>query len=346
MTGESDAMIKESYHHCVEKREELLEEMVHSKNKEFNSHSIPSPILLSGTEIITGEGEFIVLMVGENSCEGQIMSKLEQVPETTPLQEKLEKIGSDIGKLGMYAALLTIHVLYARFFIEHMIDRNLYFMDNASDYISEWLEYLIVGVAIIVVAVPEGLPLAVMISLAYSVRKMLEEKNFVKRLASCEIMGGATDVCSDKTGTLTENKMTVTDLWCGECMTFEYDKKNPQSFTFDKQLGTKNRLLGPMLAQAISCNTLDEDTAGATEMAMIKLMKEFKAEVDMNALQKKYLNEDTVRFQFSAKRKKMSTILANIEDSETGYPKRIHLKGAAEIVLKSCKYYIDASGHK
>jgi len=101
-----------------------------------------------------------------------------------------------------------------------------------------------------------------------------------------------------------------------------------------------------MLAQAISCNTLDSDTAGATEMAMIKLMKEFKGEVDMEGIQKKYLNKDTTRFQFSSKRKKMSTILANIEDSETGYPYRIHLKGAAEIVLRSCKYYIDAHGQK
>lgn len=64
-------------------------------------------------------------------------------------------------------------------------------------------------------AVPEGLPLAVMISLAYSVRKMMDDKNFVKKLASCEIMGGANNICSDKTGTLTKNEMTVTNIWKG-----------------------------------------------------------------------------------------------------------------------------------
>lgn len=69
--------------------------------------------------------------------------------------------------------------------------------------------------AIVVVAVPEGLPLAVMISLAYSVQKMLEDQNFVKRLSSCEIMGGANNICSDKTGTLTKNQMTWTNIWCG-----------------------------------------------------------------------------------------------------------------------------------
>ena len=69
---------------------------------------------------------------------------------------------------------------------------------------------------------PEGLPLAVMISLAYSVKRMLIDKNFVKRLSSCEIMGGANNICSDKTGTLTMNKMTVTNLWAGEDILVKY----------------------------------------------------------------------------------------------------------------------------
>jgi Ca2+ transporting ATPase len=81
--------------------------------------------------------------------------------------------------------------------------------------LKEWLSYIMTGVAIVVVAVPEGLPLAVMISLAYSVKKMLVDQNFVKRLTSCEIMGGANNICSDKTGTLTKNIMTLTDVWCG-----------------------------------------------------------------------------------------------------------------------------------
>lgn len=127
----------------------------------------------------------------------------------------------------MYCALLTIHVLFLRFFIERFIARSfdLYGPEtinvhgkrdgNFKEYLEEWLGYLIIGVTIVVVAVPEGLPLAVMISLAFSVKKMLIDKNFVKRLASCEIMGGANNICSDKTGTLTMNKMTVTNIWAG-----------------------------------------------------------------------------------------------------------------------------------
>jgi len=86
---------------------------------------------------------------------------------------------------------------------------------QTDTYLKEWLSYIMTGVAIVVVAVPEGLPLAVMISLAYSVKKMLVDQNFVKRLTSCEIMGGANNICSDKTGTLTKNIMTLTNIWCG-----------------------------------------------------------------------------------------------------------------------------------
>ena len=104
--------------------------------------------------------------------------------ETTPLQDKLEAIATDIGKLGMYAALLTVHVLLLRFFIESLIFRNFDFFGGEDaeypdgkigEYLREWLGYFTIGVAIVVVAVPEGLPLAVMIALAYSVRKMLKD---------------------------------------------------------------------------------------------------------------------------------------------------------------------------
>jgi magnesium-transporting ATPase (P-type) len=164
---------------------------------------------------------------------------------------KLEKIATDIGKLGMYCALLTIHVLFLRFFIERFVSRELDLYGPEiinmnlgrdgllKDYFEEWLHYLIIGVAIVVVSVPEGLPLAVMISLAYSVKRMLIDKNFVKRLSSCEIMGGANNICSDKTGTLTMNKMTVTNIWAGRELTVRvndprYDWKD--MFNNDKHI--------------------------------------------------------------------------------------------------------------
>jgi magnesium-transporting ATPase (P-type) len=156
-------------------------------------------------------------------------------PEQTPLQLKLDVIAVDIGKLGMYTAILVFHCLLLRNFIEGMIQRKYDLFGGEltdkgvacgdpidadctgqiSTYIQNYLRYVIVGVTIVVVAVPEGLPLAVMISLAYSVKRMLLDQNFVKRLTSCEIMGGANNICSDKTGTLTKNQMTWTQIWQG-----------------------------------------------------------------------------------------------------------------------------------
>jgi Ca2+-transporting ATPase len=131
--------------------------------------------------------------------------------------------------MGTYIALLVIHVLLLRFFIEGFRDRTVDLFGGEVEatlevpesrfilaYLKLWIGYVIIGVAIIVVAVPEGLPLAVMISLAYSIEKMLKDNNDVKRLSSCEIMGGANNICSDKTGTLTLNKMKVTKIWAGK----------------------------------------------------------------------------------------------------------------------------------
>jgi Ca2+-transporting ATPase len=147
-------------------------------------------------------------------------------PEVTPLQHKLEKIATDIGKMGTYIAILIIHVLLFRYFLEGLSQRNTDLFGGEHDdktpkdlfvnALSKWISYVIVGVAIIVVAVPEGLPLAVMISLAYSIQRMLKDNNDVKRLSSCEIMGGADNICSDKTGTLTLNMMKVTNIWAGK----------------------------------------------------------------------------------------------------------------------------------
>jgi P-type E1-E2 ATPase len=121
--------------------------------------------------------------------------------------------------------VLIVHVLLFRYFLSGLGQRTVDLFGGETDEpanglfvnaLKIWIGYVIVGVAVIVVAVPEGLPLAVMISLAYSIQKMLQDNCDVKRLASCEIMGGANNICSDKTGTLTLNQMKVTDIWAGK----------------------------------------------------------------------------------------------------------------------------------
>lgn len=364
MTGESDHLPKEGYDKC---RQRQREHEGDGKDFSRDPHACPSPVLLSGTQVQTGEGWFICVVVGEMTCEGQILASVEERSnETTPLQAKLEVIATDIGKLGMYAAILIVHALLLRNFIEGMMRREFDLLggEMASDiantncqetftcdgritqYVKEWLKYLIVGVAIIVVAVPEGLPLAVMISLAYSVTRMLEDQNFVKRLTSCEIMGGANNICSDKTGTLTKNQMTWTQIWAGQ----DVKIANPDGALtdlIDTSAFLGNKFTKERLAEAVACNTVGtHENAGATELAMLKFIK--RCDIDYHHLRQKYLGSEPMRFPFDSSRKRMSTVLELEEDDATehNYSKRIHCKGASEIVLATCTHYLNEQGEK
>lgn len=201
----------------------------------------------------------------------------------------MEAIGGDIGKIGMYCALLTVHVLFYRFFLTRLAkksmdlfggyeDSGVYYLEGGSlkKYLSEWINYFIIGVTIIVVAVPEGLPLAVMISLAYSVRKMLIDQNFVKRLASCEIMGGANNICSDKTGTLTMNKMTVSNVWLGKSYTL---KVNDEKYVFKDFVRSKKSK--QYLIEGVCCNTIGTvKESSPTEKALLIMMEKSGINID------------------------------------------------------------------
>lgn len=124
-----------------------------------------------------GEGKFLVIVVGMYSCEGRIRRILESQAETTPLQEKLEGLAGNIGKFGLISAILILVILLIRFAVIR-IEENSFAKENWN----ELVDYLLIAITVIVVAVPEGLPLSVVISLAYSVKKMLKDQNLVRRL--------------------------------------------------------------------------------------------------------------------------------------------------------------------
>lgn len=177
----------------------------------------------------------IVIMVGDSSAIGAIMVKLKNKQGATPLQKKLAIIAENVGLLGTYFALLTVHVLFVRYFIDGVNKRQIKLFDQIPSKSGEmklaffkdflqWVEFFTIGVAVVVVAIPEGLPLAVMLSLAYSQRMMLKDNNNVKKLQACEIMGSATQICSDKTGTLTLNQMKVTKVWLGKDINIPTDQ--------------------------------------------------------------------------------------------------------------------------
>jgi magnesium-transporting ATPase (P-type) len=253
--------------------------------------------------------------------------------------------------MGTYIAIRIVHVLLFRYFLEGLDKRNTDLFGGETpdsdslfvDALSKWLGYLIVGVAIIVVAVPEGLPLAVMISLAYSISRMLEDNNDVKRLSSCEIMGGADNICSDKTGTLTLNMMKVTNIWAGKefviPQTIDENTGAMTKFEWADYFGSKDHPTPMHIEHNIACNTAEK--AGATDRAMTELIE--RVSCDTKALCDRHLTEHKIRFPFSSKRKRMSTIIENLTTGNS-YGKRLHVKGASEIVKNCCSHYLDADG--
>jgi Ca2+ transporting ATPase len=351
MTGESDEIKKELQAKCMRIKAEKEADMNKTTVAKISrKHDLPSPLLMSGTSVSQGEGKMLVLMCGDDSCLGQIIKKLKVRPEVTPLQNKLETIATDIGMMGTYTALLTIHVLLFRFFIEGYISRSVVIFDGENgvlEFTKQVVHYVIIGVAIIVVAVPEGLPLAVMISLAYSIERMLKDNNDVKRLASCEIMGGADNICSDKTGTLTLNQMKVTNIYAGKDIKIDVTQdqvtKKMTSLDWEKDVfGAQCSILKPLIEQNISCNSGADP--GPTDKSMIDLLE--RCGTDITSVQKKYCPANVQKFPFTSKRKRMSCILENVEGVEGDYKKRLHIKGASEIVKNCCSHFIDENGQQ
>ncbi|KAF2103115.1 plasma membrane calcium-transporting ATPase 3 [Rhizodiscina lignyota] len=162
------------------------------------------PFILSGAKVSEGVGSFLVTSTGIHSSYGKTMMSLREENEVTPLQSKLNTLAEYIAKLGGAAALLLFIVLLIEFLVNLKGST-----DSPAQKGQHFLNILIQAITVVVVAVPEGLPLAVTLALAFATTRMLKDNNLVRLLRSCETMGNATTICSDKTGTLTQNKMTV-----------------------------------------------------------------------------------------------------------------------------------------
>jgi P-type E1-E2 ATPase len=161
----------------------------------------------------------MILAVGPNSANGKIMETInanKTDPEGTPLQKKLISIASAIGKMGLIAGILTSIAIAINIGVQ-AATKSITISKENSDQI---VNIFIIGVVVVVVAIPEGLPLAVTMSLAFSVRRMLFDQNLVRRMESCETMGGANYICTDKTGTLTKNQMNITRIF--DCLSDVY----------------------------------------------------------------------------------------------------------------------------
>lgn len=183
------------------------------------------------SKCVSGVGKAVVVAVGTSTAAGVIALKTQVGSETTHLQDKLEAITMKIGNIGTIVAGLTLASQLIRICFEYFElfnipcgCQNIFrckklpkctpydFGDFKNRVYFELLDAVIIAITVIVVAIPEGLPLAVVIALSFASKKMQDLNNLVKKPPSAETMGGATHICSDKTGTLTQNKMTVMGL--------------------------------------------------------------------------------------------------------------------------------------
>ncbi|KAG0627468.1 hypothetical protein M758_2G203300 [Ceratodon purpureus] len=295
------------------------------------------PFLLSGCKVQDGQGTMLVTGVGLNTEWGQVMASISvDNDEQTPLQVRLNGAATLIGKVGLLVASVVLVILIIRYFT--ITFKNATGKDRrVMQVIKDMVHVFSIAVTIVVVAVPEGLPLAVTLTLAYSMRKMMADKSLVRVLAACETMGSATTICSDKTGTLTTNKMTVVNACLGGEMKSEgtlADAKslpeNLRTLVVDSICLNSNGNVSPPKAgeEAVV-------TGSPTEAAILtwglKLGMDFRAIRHQNEV----LHVET----FNSEKKRGGVVYKNI-DGEV----QVHWKGAAEIILDLCSQWVDSDG--
>uniref|UniRef100_A0A7N5K9D3 Calcium-transporting ATPase n=1 Tax=Ailuropoda melanoleuca TaxID=9646 RepID=A0A7N5K9D3_AILME len=262
--------------------------------------------------------------------------------EKSVLQGKLTRLAVQIGKAGLIMSAITVLILILYFVIDNfVIHRRPWLSECTPIYIQYFVKFFIIGITVLVVAVPEGLPLAVTISLAYSVKKMMKDNNLVRHLDACETMGNATAICSDKTGTLTMNRMTVVQAYIGD--------------THYHQIPSPDALVPKVLdliVNGISINSaytskilppekeggLPRQVGNKTECALLGFVTDLKQ--DYHAVRNEVPEEKLYKvYTFNSVRKSMSTV---IEKPSGGY--RMYSKGASEIILRKCNRILDKKG--
>ncbi|XP_042736476.1 plasma membrane calcium-transporting ATPase 2 [Lagopus leucura] len=262
--------------------------------------------------------------------------------EKSVLQGKLTKLAVQIGKAGLVMSAITVIILVLYFAIDTFVVKKKQWLPECTPvYVQYFVKFFIIGVTVLVVAVPEGLPLAVTISLAYSVKKMMKDNNLVRHLDACETMGNATAICSDKTGTLTTNRMTVVQAYIGDVHYKEIpDPDSVPAKTLE------------LLVNAIAINSayttkilppekeggLPRQVGNKTECGLLGFVLDLKQ--DYEPVRSLIPEEKLYKvYTFNSVRKSMSTVIKMPDGSF-----RMYSKGASEIVLKKCSRILNAAG--
>lgn len=273
----------------------------------FDSEAtFPSDHVMRGTKVMEGHGVMRVFAVGDNTENGKVYTAA-QIDSSvrTPLDEQLERLGhlisifSYIVAAGVVVGRLTMYFLHEDF--------------QWVEFVTYLLQSLMIAVTLVVVSVPEGLPMAVTLSLAYSMRRMLRTNNLVRKLHACETMGATTVICTDKTGTLTQNRMQV------------YETKfygNPDSKVIEEGIAVNSTARLDLAGDTPS--VLGNPTEGAL------LLWLYKRGVDYQAIKDRVTVIEEL--PFSTERKYMATVVQSADGSRV-----LYVKGAPEIVFGLCK---------
>jgi len=338
-TGESDLLRKhpaDAVYAAIENHESLRK---------------MDPFILSGAQVTEGVGTFLVTSTGVNSSYGKTLMSLREDPEVTPLQSKLNTLAEYIAKLGGAAGLLLFIVLFIEFLVR--LPKN---PGTPTQKGQDFLNIFIVTVTIIVVAVPEGLPLAVTLALAFATTRMLKDNNLVRHLKACEVMGNATTICSDKTGTLTQNKMKVVAGTLGTSSRFggtvdtseeanssgkgkqthtpaTMENIPPQEVVSSLDPGVKTMLMHSIVMNSTAfegeLDGVKTFVGSKTETALLTFAQEF---LGMGPVDQERSNVKTLQFiPFDSGRKCMGVVV-QLENGKY----RLYVKGASEILLEKC----------
>ncbi|XP_066515501.1 plasma membrane calcium-transporting ATPase 3a isoform X2 [Hoplias malabaricus] len=262
--------------------------------------------------------------------------------EKSVLQGKLTKLAVQIGKAGLVMSAITVIILMLYFVIETFVVQDRPWLSECSPiYVQYFVKFFIIGVTVLVVAVPEGLPLAVTISLAYSVKKMMKDNNLVRHLDACETMGNATAICSDKTGTLTTNRMTAVQIYIGDQHFHEIPSPQHISHHALELLTTAISLNSAYTSKIMPADKeggLPKQVGNKTECALLGLVLDLKR--DYQCIREQIPEEKLFKvYTFNSVRKSMSTVIQLPDRSF-----RIYNKGASEILLKKCSSILSRDG--
>lgn len=287
-----------------------------SLNTQHSSEAYPKNVILRSTMVMNGRGTAIVTRVGDSTEIGKVATEATEATQTkTPLNLQLDKLAKLISKVGTGVSIAAFVI-----FLGHdILTNSLWHTTNYLSMLQVVLNYFMMAVTLIVMAVPEGLPMAVTLALALNMRRMLKFNNLVRKLHASETMGAVTVICTDKTGTLTQNRMTVHDI---QLVEGDHLVKAEEATTAIKA----------KFSEAVAANTtaeLDENNApigNPTEGALLMWLQQQGEDYQ----QQRELQPVDSQIPFSTEKKYMATTVV-LDDK-----KRTYIKGAPEIIASLC----------